>query len=59
MEWPAILFLLLGVVIILVVLYAMMAKRHDAGPVPGHFDFDRYKESELSRRGLFDKTKWQ
>jgi len=25
---------------------------------PGRFDFDRYKEGELTRRGVFDKTKW-
>ena len=29
------------------------------GVVPGGFNFDRYKASELSQRGLFDKTRWR
>jgi hypothetical protein len=34
-------------------------KSRDDRPVPGRFDFDGYKERELSQRGLFDKTKWR
>ena len=34
-------------------------KSRDDKPVPGRFDFDGYKERELSQRGLFDKTKWR
>jgi hypothetical protein len=32
-------------------------KSGDNRPAPGRFDFDGYKERELFRRGLFDKTK--
>jgi len=40
-------------------IYFFTAKPPGGGSVPGRFDFDRYKESEISRRGLFDKTKWR
>ena len=43
----------------LVAVFALRTKRHDAGSVPGRFNFDGYKESELTRRGVFDKTKWR
>lgn len=36
----------------LVAVFVLRAKRHDAGSAPGRFDFDRYKEGELSQRGL-------
>ncbi len=59
MEWPTILLVVLGGVGIPVAIYFFTAKPPGGGSVPGRFDFDRYKESELSRRGLFDKTKWR
>lgn len=59
MEWPSILLVVLGLVGIIAALFFLTAKRQDSGSVPGRFDFDRYKENELSRRGLFDKTKWR
>jgi len=34
-------------------------KSRDDRSVPGRFDFNGYKERELSQRGLFDKTKWR
>ena len=42
----------------LAALLALCAKTRDHGIVPGGFDFDRYKASELSQRGLFNKTRW-
>jgi uncharacterized membrane protein len=39
-------------------LIAMVGKPRDGQSVKGHFDFDHYKQNELSKRGLFDKTKW-
>ncbi|EHJ46659.1 hypothetical protein DFW101_0642 [Solidesulfovibrio carbinoliphilus subsp. oakridgensis] len=57
MEW---MFILLGVgVVVLIVFLLMATKSHDRESVPGRFDFDRYKAEELSRRGLFDHTKWR
>ncbi len=43
----------------MVALYILLAKRHDNGPVSGRFNFDGYKENELSQRGVQDKTKWR
>ena len=57
MEWIITAALAVGV-FTLVAIFALRAKRHDAGSVPGRFNFDGYKESELTRRGVFDKTKW-
>ena len=36
----------------------LRAKRRRSPPEAGRFDFDGYKESELSKRGLIDRTKW-
>ena len=56
MEW---IFISLAVgIIALVASFAITANRYDGATVPGHFDFDKYKSQELSKRGLFDKTKW-
>jgi len=57
MEWIITAALAVGV-FVLVAFLALRTKRHDAGNVPGRFNFDSYKESELSKRGMFDKTKW-
>ena len=43
----------------LAALLALCAKTRGHGIVPGGFDFDRYKATELSKRGLFDKTRWR
>lgn len=57
MEW--IIWVALAVAaVVLTLVVILRTKRRDAGSVPGVFDFDNYKEGELSRRGLFDKTKW-
>ncbi|KHK01260.1 hypothetical protein [Desulfovibrio sp. TomC] len=42
----------------LAALLALCAKTRGHGIVPGGFDFDRYKASELSKRGLFNKARW-
>lgn len=59
MQW--ITFFVAGALIagILAALFALTAKHRTPGAVPGGFNFDRYKASELSRRGLFDKTRWR
>ena len=41
-----------------VVLFVRVAK-HQPGSVHGRFNFDGYKERELTQRGVFDKTKWR
>ncbi|BAH75005.1 hypothetical protein [Solidesulfovibrio magneticus] len=57
MEWIIAAALAMGV-LAMVAAFVLRNKRHDAGSVPGRFDFDGYKEGELTRRGVFDKTKW-
>ncbi|OLN27726.1 hypothetical protein DVDV_1980 [Desulfovibrio sp. DV] len=56
MEWIFI-FVAAGIAA-LAGLFALTGNRPDGESVKGHFDFDRYKQNELSKRGLFDKTKW-
>lgn len=58
MEW---IFIGLAVLVVLTLAFLPIwkAKRHDAGTVAGRFNFDGYKESELSQRGVQDKTKWR
>lgn len=56
MEW---IFISLAVGLVAVVaIFTIAANCTDGATVPGHFDFDKYKSQELSKRGLFDKTKW-
>lgn len=56
MEWIIAAALAMGA-LALVAVFVLRTKRHDAGSVPGRFDFDGYKESELNRRGMLDRTK--
>lgn len=49
--------LAVGFMVLLVVL-GLRIKRHNAGSVPGRFDFDKYKEGELNRRGMLNRTNW-
>ncbi len=57
MEW---IFIGLAVgLVALVAIFAIAANSNDGVTVPGYFDFDKYKSQELSKRGLFDKTKWR
>uniref|UniRef100_I2Q3V0 Uncharacterized protein n=1 Tax=Desulfovibrio sp. U5L TaxID=596152 RepID=I2Q3V0_9BACT len=57
MEWIIIAALAVGVFALVAVL-VLRIKRQDSGTVPGLFHFDRYKQNELTQRGVFDKTKW-
>ncbi|WP_428565461.1 MAG: hypothetical protein ACP59X_04400 [Solidesulfovibrio sp. DCME] len=50
MEWIIGIALAVGV-LALVAIFVLRTKRHDVDSVPGRFDFDRYKEGELSQRG--------
>ena len=50
MEWIITAALAVGV-LVLVAVFVLRTKRHDVGSAPGRFDFDRYKEGELSQRG--------
>jgi len=45
-------------VLALVAVFILRTKRHDAGSVPGRFDFADFKDRELSKRGVFDRTEW-
>ena len=44
-------------ILAMVILFVRVAK-HQPGSVHGDFRFDSHKTGELSKRGLFDKTKW-
>jgi len=58
MEW--ITGIIIGVVALIVLGAVLLGvKSGNDRPIPGRFDFDGYKERELSQRGLFDKTKWR
>ena len=57
MEW---IFISLAVgLIALVAIFAIAANSNVSATAPGFIDFDKYKSQELSKRGLFDKTKWR
>lgn len=57
MDWIVTGIIVLAV-LALVAIFVMKA-RHQPGSVHGRFNFDGYKESELSQRGLIDRTKWR
>lgn len=46
-----------GVMLALAVIFFLTTRHHGAGTVADRFNFDDYKESELSQRGVQDKTK--
>ena len=51
-----------GVIVVLALVSVFVLKaKHRPGSVHGdfRFDFDGYKTSELNRRGLLDRTRWQ
>lgn len=50
MEWSITAGLVVGF-LALVADFVSRTECHDAGSAPGRFDFDRYKEGELSQRG--------
>ena len=56
MEW-----IITGIIVLatlaVMAIFVLKAKRQP-GSVHGRFDFDGYKEGELSRRGLLDRTQW-
>lgn len=56
MEW----FILTAVIALLTlaVTITLRTKRHDAGSIQGHFDFANFKDRELSKRGVYDRTEW-
>jgi hypothetical protein len=45
--------------VVLLALLILKTKRRDGGRIRGLFDFGHHKRNELSRRGLFDKSKWR
>jgi len=56
MEWIIAIALAVGV-LVLIGMFIWKTK-HQPGSVHGDFRFDNHKSGELSKRGLFDKTKW-
>ena len=57
MEW-----FFIGIAALVVLTLAVLPiwkAKHQPGSVHGRFDFDGYKEGELSQRGVQDKTKWR
>ena len=58
MEWFIGSALVVGIIVAMLGLFLGKKKGHKNPSVPGFFSFDQYKEQELSKRGVFDKTKW-
>lgn len=59
MEWIITAALVVGVLFVLALVGLLIWKaKHQPGSVHGDFRFDSHKVGELSKRGLFDKTKW-
>ncbi|OLN30755.1 hypothetical protein DVDV_0457 [Desulfovibrio sp. DV] len=56
MEW--IITIALAVDVLVLAAVFVLRIKHQPGSVHGDFRFDRCKTGELSKRGLFDKTKW-
>ncbi|MFU2209536.1 hypothetical protein [Solidesulfovibrio sp. C21] len=56
MEWIIAIALAVGA-FVLVAVFVLRTKRHDGGTVRDRFDFDN-KGGELTRRGVFNRTKW-
>ena len=57
MEW-----IFIGIAALVVLTLAVLPiwkAKHQPGSVHGDFRFDSHKTGELSKRGLFDKTKWR
>jgi hypothetical protein len=57
MEWIIIAAAFI-VVAALVALYVAKTKARKDVSIPGRFDFAEFKDRELSKRGVFDRTKW-
>ena len=57
MEW---IFIGLAVLVVLALAVLPIWKaKHQPGSVHGDFRFDSHKTGELSKRGLFDRTKFR
>ena len=56
MEW--IIGGIAALLILALVCLPIWKAKHQPGSVHGDFRFDSHKTGELSKRGLFDKTKW-
>ena len=56
MEWIIAIALAVGVFVLVAIV--VLRVKHRPGSVHGDFRFDSHKTGELSKRGLFDKTKW-
>lgn len=58
MEWIICIVAFVGVAV-LVGLYVSKARElKDIHISPGRFDFAQFKDRELSKRGVYDRTKW-
>jgi len=57
MEWILALGLVLGITL-LGIMYIFKAKTHRTFRLRGRFDFAQFKNRELSKRGVFDRTGW-
>jgi hypothetical protein len=57
MEWIIIAVVFVGLAV-LVALYVARARESKDIRISGRFDFADFKDRELSKRGVFDRTKW-
>ena len=59
MEWVFIIVVVAFVgIAALVALYVARVREGKDVQIPGRFDFADFKDRELSKRGVFDRTKW-
>ena len=57
MEWILFAVAFVGIAA-LVALHVAKARERKDIRIPGRFDFADFKDRELSKRGVFDRTKW-
>lgn len=57
MEWIVAIGVVLGI-IILIGMYTLRVKTRRNVYLRGHFDFAQFKDRELSKRGVYDRTAW-
>jgi hypothetical protein len=57
MNWIMSSMAVMAGIFVLSAVFVWKVKEEKGCPVPDAFDFRRYKALELSRRGLFDKTR--
>jgi hypothetical protein len=59
MDGAYVFLILCGLFVLLLFRAVRSLRQGQLRHLPKSFDFDTYKSREITRRGVFDKTKWQ